>query len=655
MSSLLSRYLSFLTLIPVVFLVLYISANLTKSYHALNQANDTILDSYLVSYTSQLVHELQKERGFSAGFIGSKGVSFARQIAEQRRVTDARLHDLKSFYDDDDYHDATNRTMSNLFNRLGQLTAIRAQVDAFAISLPDVLSYYSANNQLILDLNSTLAAELEETASAEKFLTLYNIAYAKEQAGIERAVLSNVFGRGAFTPTLLIRYHTLKTRQNTYLASAKAVVDNDFRQHLQAFINSSETREVERLRKIAENSDGEFDVATETWFAAATARINKLKNTEQSLVDHIEAYASAKVTSRQVAIVLELILLVLAMATAHAVFVTIKIRATQAKEISRVMHAVDKHKDFTTQAEIITHDDLGHIAQSINETFFHVRQDLQRFQTNAIEINEASTQTAAAVEQSKHNLIQLQLDISGIASATEQMTASIQEVLNNMELAADNAQQAATETSHGETAVSTAVDGIELTAKEVSKVGETIEILNERVNNILGMVDVIKSVADQTNLLALNAAIEAARAGEQGRGFAVVADEVRSLAKRTQDSTEEIAKVVAVLRESSQNAFASIENGNNTAQNAVERANEITNVLNKIVVNISNVDQVTQTISQSSKEQNALTNSVNVSVASIDQQARDNVVGAEQVAAASKQLSDIAQDMKDRLNVYQVS
>jgi len=477
------------------------------------------------------VHELQKERGMSAGYIGSNGTIFTSGLKNQRAKTDREVNNLKTFMVDTNYHEQNNSTTQQLFNNLRQLQTIRQQVDSLSIALPNALRYYTGNNLLILDLNGHLASELEESSSSERFLTLYNIAYAKEQAGIERAVLNNVFASGKFTSALFSRYIELVTKQETYIKSAYTVATLDYKKELDRFVQSNENREVQRYRNITENTESEFNVDPNDWFKAATARIDKLKTTEQTLLNETVLYAQDKVSSRSRVIILESLLLILMLALAYAVFSTIRLRSSQSFEINRFMTKVDSEKDLTDMVEIITE-------------------------------------------------------------------------------------------------------------------------LNSRVNDILGMVDVIKSVADQTNLLALNAAIEAARAGEQGRGFAVVADEVRTLAKRTQQSTQEISNVVDVLKTSSQKAFSSIESGNHQAREAVTNAQQISVVLAKIVESIKSVDDVTGVIATSTKEQSSVIQSINNNVASIDTHARETVVGAEQLSASSLQLSQIAFDMEERIKVY---
>lgn len=650
----LSKYLSILTLVPVALLVLFMLIDLFRSYHQFDEASETIRDANLVMVTSSLVHELQKERGMSAGFIGSNGNLFSSQLRAQRQTTNSKRDVFLELIADQDYSAVTVSEMAKLKQRLSQLSGIRASVDKLAISLADTLKYYTNNNAIILNLNGTISTELEETISSEKFLTLYNVAYAKEQAGIERAVLSNVFSRGSFTPELFTRYIALLTKQDIYLKSALVVSDDEYRNVLQSFINSRESTAVNRFRDIASNSENGFDVTAEQWFGAATARINKLKVTEQTLLDQILSYSESKASSARLVLILEVLMLFLVFGIAYNVFSTIRIRAAQSAEINRVMLAVDQNNNLTETAEVISQDDLGKIAELLNQTFSHIRRDFVTFQQHASEISSASIQSSAAVEQSRSNLTRLQLDITGIASATEEMSASIQEVMQNMILAAGGADKASQMTLKGEHAVANAVQGISQTAAEVKIVGETIKDLNTKVSDILGMVDVIKSVADQTNLLALNAAIEAARAGEQGRGFAVVADEVRSLAKRTQQSTQEISNVVDVLRESSQKAFSSIAAGDEQATLAVSQAEEITDVLAEVVKNIGSVDDVTQVVSQSTSEQSSVIQSINSNVSNIDTQARENVVGAEQLAAASEQLAGIVQDMQTRLSIYKV-
>jgi methyl-accepting chemotaxis protein len=643
-----------LTLVPAAVLIIFITADIFRAYYALDQANATIANVRLVTVTNKLVHELQKERGMSAGYIGSKGTMFTSGLKNQRAITDKEVNHLTTFMADTNYHEHTNKTTQQLFNSLGQLKTIRQQIDSLNITLPNALSYYTGNNLLILDLNGYLASELEEVSSSERFLTLYNIAYAKEQAGIERAVLNNVFASGSFTSALFSRYIELVTKQETYIKSAYTVATLDYKKELDLFVQSKESLAVQRYRDSAENTENEFNVEANDWFSAATARIDKLKSTEQTLLDETVLYAQNNVSSKLRIIILESIVLILMLAIAYAVFSTIKLRSSQSFEINRFMKNVDSEKDLTDTVEIITEDELGVIGKLMNITFANIRADFVNFQKNAYQMGEATEQTASATQQSEANLTQLQLEISSIASATEEMSVSIKSVTENMLVASDGAERAAKQTINGEEAVKISMQGISQTAIEVAKVGETITELNSRVNDILGMVDVIKSVADQTNLLALNAAIEAARAGEQGRGFAVVADEVRTLAKRTQESTQVISDVVDVLKTSSQKAFSSIESGNHQAREAVTNAQQISVILAKIVESIKSVDDVTGVIATSTREQSTVIRSINSNVASIDTQARETVVGAEQLSVSSIQLSQIAHDMEKRIQIYKV-
>jgi methyl-accepting chemotaxis protein len=650
----LSRYLSVLTLIPVAGLLLFIANDMYRAYHSFEQANETIANARLVKMTSSLVHELQKERGISAGYIGSNGKRFATELRSQRTSTNNSAQQLTGFLQDTNYHENTKSVIQQLRQKLGQLSNVRRQIDALDIPLAKALGYYSGNNTVILDLNGNLASRTEEANSARRFLTLYNLAYAKEQAGVERAVLNGVFASGAFTPELYLQFITLVTKQDTYLKSTYNVANVTNKLVLDQFNQSQETRKVEQFRDLAKNSDNGLNVDANAWFSAATARINKLKSTEDALLDEVMLYSSEMVNSRRMIILFQLVLFLLVLTLGYGVFSTINLRARQSNEINRVMRKVDGEKDFTDPVEVFTEDELGKIAELINLTFKNIRLDFISFQKNAQEIGEATLQAASATDQSKANLNQLQMNISSIASATEEMSVSITSVMENMQVASNGAENAAKETLNGEEAVKISMRGIAETADEVAKVGNTITELNGRVNDILGMVDVIKSVAEQTNLLALNAAIEAARAGEQGRGFAVVADEVRSLAQRTQQSTQEISNVVDVLKSSSQNAFASIESGNQQAREAVVNAEKISEVLTKIVDNIKSVDDVTRVIASSTQEQSSVIQSINSNVANIDDQARENVVGAEQLSAASLVLSEIAKSMEKRIQAYKV-
>lgn len=183
--------------------------------------------------------------------------------------------------------------------------------------------------------------------------------------------------------------------------SAFTVATLDYRKELDLFVRSKESLDVQRYRDITENTENEFNVEANDWFNAATARIDKLKSTEQALLDETVLYAQENVSSKLRIIVLESIVLILMLAIAYAVFSTIKLRSSQSFEINRFMKNVDSEKDLTDTVEIITEDELGVIAKLMNITFANIRADFINLQENAYQMGQATEQTASATQQSK--------------------------------------------------------------------------------------------------------------------------------------------------------------------------------------------------------------------------------------------------------------
>jgi methyl-accepting chemotaxis protein len=268
----------------------------------------------------------------------------------------------------------------------------------------------------------------------------------------------------------------------------------------------------------------------------------------------------------------------------YVIIRTLSVRAEQTNAISQAMKQVVEQKDLTTEFEILSRGQLGNIVHGFNQLTSGIRADFNAFESAAKEFSSATYETSIVMEKSNGNLLNMRSNVGELMSVYSELNQDVEGDIQTISQAAEMAQQVSSDAKTGSTADQTAVIEINDMAKDVELVGDAIRTLTERVTDISGMVDVIRSVADQTNLLALNAAIEAARAGEQGRGFAVVADEVRSLAKRTQESTEQISRIIDELTIRSTVAFETIGKGNEQAYNSVVMIDEI----NTVLVNIEN-------------------------------------------------------------------
>ena len=276
-------------------------------------------------------------------------------------------------------------------------------------------------------------------------------------------------------------------------------------------------------------------------------------------------------------------------------------------------------------------------------------------------VGEASTtlyasaeQLAAASENTLASMYAQQGETTQVATAMQEMSATVREVANNTDSAARDAQSALEVTSSGLVVATQAKNVIGTLASEVKRTGEVVANVATHSQQISTITDVISSIAEQTNLLALNAAIEAARAGEQGRGFAVVADEVRSLAGRTQQATGEIRSMIEKLSLEVTHAVEVMQHSRDMANEATEEIAHTEEALRRIAGSVNHLNGMNGQIATAAEQQSAVANEMSQNLENIDNLTRKSRVDAEQVASSSKYLTSLARNLQNAANQFKL-
>ena len=298
-------------------------------------------------------------------------------------------------------------------------------------------------------------------------------------------------------------------------------------------------------------------------------------------------------------------------------------------------------------------DEVGRLMHSLELMQEALRSFITEIGGAAGELNRASGELSVVSEETVRGVSEQRAQTDLVATAMNEMAATVAEVARNAAAAAEATEKTDAEAREGHQVVSSTMRTIESLAGEVERASESIHKLEQDSEQIGTVLDVIKGIAEQTNLLALNAAIEAARAGEQGRGFAVVADEVRTLATRTQQSTQEIAEMIEVLQAGARESVETMSENRNRARESVEQAARASKSLETITDAVTHMNDMNTQIASAAEEQSAVAEEVNRNVTTIRGIAESTSAGAEKSAGATARLAELSGDLREMLRRYE--
>jgi methyl-accepting chemotaxis protein len=327
---------------------------------------------------------------------------------------------------------------------------------------------------------------------------------------------------------------------------------------------------------------------------------------------------------------------------------------TPITDILTKLKVIKRDSDLTQVFKQFNDDELGQISTNLTGVIEHLRGILESISDAANTINSSADSLNSFTRETNSRMQSQQSETEQTAAAMNEMTATVAEVAQSTTAAADSAQHADSHAANGDLIVQKSIKSMSLLSAQIQQTSEVIAHLASQSQNIGQVLDVIKSIAEQTNLLALNAAIEAARAGEQGRGFAVVADEVRTLAKRTQESTLQIETMIDGLQQGVKKAVISMQSGMAQVDEANENTNLAGEALKEIVRSVDSITELNTHIATAAEEQSSVAESINRSIIAISDIAQHSTMAAGELSISVDNLSKLANSMRTQVGTFKL-
>lgn len=604
--------------IPLTIIFLIATSLVSQNVKTVNEMEHIKENVSLTTKANQLVHELQKERGLTAGFLGSKGKKFADTLKTQKELTDSRILELETNLEKSGNKELTvPQTLLRSLKHLERLGDIRQQVNRQGITLQKALQFYTQANAILLGATDHLSNQTKDPSIKTSANASISFLLSKERAGIERAVLANTFAADKFGPGMLVKLASLVAEQNIMLQRFHANATENAKMFFEQTIQGKTIDETQRMRNTALKSTalGGFGIDSVYWFRIQTDKINLLKNVEDFLAKELTSQAelgisaasrSLWITGLSSSVIICFVILA-SIVISKSISAPLKIISNAALDLS------EGEGDMTRRIPNFGENELGETSIRVNQFVEKIQNVLIQVSAFSTHISEAANQVSSSANGLSNNATEQAASVEETSATTEQMSASLNQTAEHSKETLEIARAVSEQSYEGGQAVAKTVDAM---------------------RSITNRITLIEDIAYKTNLLALNAAIEAAHAGEHGKGFSVVADEVRKLAERSQVSAAEI---------------------NELAKNSLEIAEKAGKMIEGIVPQIEETAQLVENIARKTQEQASGIAQISTTISTIDNNAQQTASSSEQLSASADEMKYSIDGLMNLVNFFKLS
>ena len=653
------KKLAFITLVPIL-VILFFQVDKAQQLLNLSEQNEITLKIVELSLAlDNVAHQHAVERGLTAGFLGSGGTHGRGKVDAQRVNADQAGQALESFITS---HSAflkhNDIDLTEVTQLLSDKKNIRANVDNLSRD-NNAFNYYSSLNAAALGIISAITQDIDSAEIRQNLAELNHLLWMKERAGQSRGMLNGIFASGTANEEKFAKVYHFISSHNQHLSALLNNSNGYVHSAVKELTQSDSFLKVENIEaRFLQQSHSLKNIqgpSADSWFPLATQRIKAVKQILDQLKEHIEAQALQQIAAANQALISSIILVAIVifglLTMGYLMGRSISARVIN---ISDTLHRSIQDKNLTITIDEIGSDEITRISQGINHYIIWLKSLIENMLDLSKQLEKQSHIFTAKSSDNMAILRDQQQQTNMIASAITEMSASIGEVACACQAAANLAQEAQ-DSGHesNQLAQHSAQNANEL-SQSMAKSETIINELSSNSQSIGGILDTIRGIAEQTNLLALNAAIEAARAGEQGRGFAVVADEVRSLAQRTQESTEEIQQMITVLQTSADQATHTLHQSQEAVMRSIASSTDSADKIHSVNELTEQMSGQMGQISVATEEQSAVSNEIATNVEKINTHAEETILAAQATHRASQELSSLVTELRSSISQFKV-